>query len=147
LNTEGFAPRKDILVRDTSDLPSDGKNNHWSYMSKNIFNPADGLQQGESFGIVYMAPMTIAASHAHLPKAEEVWVKLPPYSSYLLLGSEVRDMPPNTAFLAPPNAMTVHSVVNLTHDKIQLWIGFARHPKWPSHALPSVAPKPSGTGK
>ena len=134
-------PRSEILVRDVNDLPLDGKNNHWSYISKNIFNPADGLHPGESFSIIYMPPMTIAGPHGHSPGSEEVWVKLPPYSTYLFLGSEVRDMPPNTAFLAPPNDKTTHSVVNFTKDKTHTFIGFAIHPKWPSRELPSVEPK------
>ena len=50
-------------------------------------------------------------------------------------------MPPNTAFLAPPNDITTHSVVNFTKDKTQMFIGFAIHPKWPGRELPSVEPK------
>jgi hypothetical protein len=61
-----------------------------------------------------------------------------------MLGSEVREMPPNTAFLVPPNSQTVHSVVNLMKDKIQAWL-YIGHWAWKQGAHPErpfVKPKP-----
>ncbi len=137
-------PRKDILVRDVHALPIAEKNAHWSYMAKNIFHPSDGLHPNEKVLIVYMAPMTIGSPHPHVEHWEEVWVKIPPGDAHLLLGSEVREMPPNTAFLAPPNGQTVHSVMNLSRSKVQSWFYFARYtqPAPDYKDEPSVAPKP-----
>jgi hypothetical protein len=93
-------------------------------MVKDLFNPSHGLHQNEGIDLVHMAPMTMGEPHAHIPHWEEVWVKLPPTDSYsyMMLGSEVREMPANSAFLAPPNNRTVHSVFNLSKDNIEAWL-------------------------
>jgi mannose-6-phosphate isomerase-like protein (cupin superfamily) len=118
--------RQDILVRDVHDFAMPKSGSHWNYFGTDFFAPEDGLHPNEQFAVVFMPPMTIAEPHAHIPHWEEIWVKLPPYSSYLMLGSEVREMPPNTAFLAPPNSKTVHSVVNLLKDDTQAWMYLGR---------------------
>ncbi|MEX2261830.1 MAG: cupin domain-containing protein [Bryobacteraceae bacterium] len=142
-NPAGVTPRKDILVRDVHVLPIAEKNAHWSYMAKNIFHPSDGLHPNEKILIVYMNPMSIGSPHPHPPQWEEVWTKLPPDSAYMMLGSEVREMPPNVGFIAPPNAKTVHSVLNLSKDKTMAWFYFARYtrpaPDYKDEV--SVAPK------
>lgn len=141
---EGVTPRADILVRDANSLPLPAQGSHWNYFGNDFVVPEDGLHPNEQIAIVYMPPMTIAEPHAHIPHWEEVWVKLPPYNSYLMLGSEVREMTPNMAFLAPPNSRTVHSVVNLTKDKTQAYMVFG-HWTWkqpPRPELPFAKPKP-----
>ncbi|MBI1792513.1 MAG: hypothetical protein HYR60_33740, partial [Acidobacteria bacterium] len=138
-NPEGVAPRKDILVRDVHLLPFAEQNAHWSYHAKNIFHPSDGLHPNEKVLITYMAPMTIGSPHPHPEHWEEVWTKLAPDSAYLMLGSEVREMPPHTAFIAPPNAQTVHSVLNLSRDKTMAWFYFARY----THPAPDYKDEPS----
>jgi len=137
--------RKDILVRDSHGLPylSDG---HWSYMSKLLFVPADGMGPTEAISIALMAPMTIAAPHAHPPHHEEIWIKLPPgENTYLFLGSEVQPMPANVAFLAPVTGKTTHSVINLS-SRAEAWIGTnyweGRSSGWQTIPVqPSVAAK------
>lgn len=141
---EGVTPRADILVRDVNSLTLPAEGSHWNYFGTDFFVPEDGLHPNEQFAVVYMPPMTIAEPHAHIPHWEEIWVKLPPYSSYLMLGSEVREMAPNTAFLVPPNSQTVHSVVNLTTDKTQafMYIGHWIWKQGPRQERPFVKPEP-----
>lgn len=144
---EPATPRTDILVRDVTSLTLPAEGAHWNYFGADLFAPEDGLHANEQIAVVYMPPMTIAEPHAHIPHWEEVWVKLPPYSSYLMLGSEVREMPPNTAFLAPPNSQTVHSVVNFMKDKTQAWL-YIGHWVWkqgPHAERPFVKPEPFKT--
>ena len=141
---EGVTPRADILVRDVNSLTLPAQGAHWNYFGTDFFAPPDGLHPNEQFAVVYMPPMTIAEPHAHIPHWEEIWVKLPPYGSYLMLGSEVREMRPNTAFLSPPNSQTVHSVVNLMKDKTQAWL-YLGHWVWkqgPHPERPMVKPQP-----
>jgi hypothetical protein len=140
--------RKDILVRDGRLLPYLSKNSHWSYMSKILFTSADGLAPAEAISIAFMAPMTIAAPHAHSPHREELWIKLPPAEkAFLVLGSEVQPMTANVAFLAPVTGTITHSIMNLS-DRMQAWIGTGREkggmPFLGSLAQPSIAPKPLG---
>jgi cupin domain len=138
----GVIPAAEILVRDVNLLPFTGRA-HWSYTGKNLFNPAHGLHPNESFHVVYVAPMSIGEPHAHVPQWEEIWTKLAPDNSFLMLGSEVREMPFGTAFLAPPNGKTVHSVVNLTKDRTMAWLFISRFTsKLPDFGRdPLVAPK------
>lgn len=137
-------PRRDILVRNIYSLPLPAKGAHWNYFGVNLFFPEDGLNTNEVVAVNFMPPMSIGSPHAHTPHLDEVWIKLPPHSSYLMLGSEVREMPPYTAFLAPPNAQTVHSTVNLLKEETQKWLYIA-HWSWdlpPYPDRPGIAPKP-----
>ena len=129
-------------MRDINSLPIRDKNSHWSYLSKNVFNPADGLHPAESIYVSYLPPMTITGPHSHPAHHEEVWLKLPPGDAFLLLGSEVREMPPYTAFLVPTNGLTTHSVVNVSSER-QAWFVFNRFAQgtYPPQQLPSIAPK------
>ncbi len=131
-----------ILVRNSADLPYAESSAHWNYFAKLLFGPKDGLSPYSKVLIVDMFPMTIGAPHPHIPHWEEVWCKLPPETSYLLLGSEVRRQHPNEAFLVPPNGKTVHSVVNLSARPMS-WFYFShytvkvQYPDW-VYQVPSV---------
>ncbi len=141
----GASPGGAILVRNSADLPYAEKSAHWNYFAKLLFGPKDGLGPFSKVLIVDMFPMTIGAPHPHVPHWEEVWSKLPPESSYLMLGSEVRRQHPNEAFLVPPNGKTVHSVVNLS-DRPMSWFYFShytvkvQYPDW-VYQVPSVPPQ------
>ena len=126
-NPAGVTPRTEILVRDVNLMPFVEKNAHWSYMAKNIFNSSHGLHPNEKVLVVYVAPMSLGGPHAHPPQWEEVWTKIGEGPSYMMMGSEVREMPPYTAMIAPPNGQTVHSVFNLTRDKTQAFFYFGRY--------------------
>jgi hypothetical protein len=141
--------RKEILVRDSRILSYLSKNSHWSYLSKILFTAADGLAPAESISVAFLAPMTIAAPHAHPPHREELWIKLPPAEgSFLFLGSELQPMAANVAFLSPPTGITTHSVMNLS-DRVQAWIGTGREkggaPFLGSLAQPSIPAHPLKT--
>jgi len=146
LTYKATTPGGDILVRDvhTLSLPEEGS--HWNYFGTNVFVPEDGLEPNEVIALISMPPMTNSEPHAHIPHQAEVWIKLPPFSAYMMLGSEVREMPPNTGFLSPPNSQTTHSVLNLMKDDSQKWLYLA-HWVWdlgPLPKLPTVEPKPLG---
>ena len=138
----GATPGKTILVRDSAQLPYAEPSAHWNYFAKLLFGPKDGISPVSKVLVVDMFPMTIGAPHPHIPHWEEVWCKLPPRSSYLLLGSEVREQRPNEAFVVPPNGKTVHSVVNLS-ERPTSWFYFSHYtvkveyPDW-VYNVPSV---------
>ena len=112
--------RKDILVRDVTLLPYCEENAHWNNMSKCVFTQADGMT-GRVL-LVMLMPMTMAAPHPHDPGTEEVWTKLTPGSIPTLLGSELRDMPQYSAFLAPPNGITWHAQINTSKTETEMWL-------------------------
>lgn len=112
--------RKDILVRDTALLPFCEENAHWNNMSKCLFSPADGMT-GRAL-LVMLMPMTMAAPHTHVPGTDEIWTKLTPGNALILLGSELREMPQFSAFLAPMDGQTWHGQINPSRDQIEMWL-------------------------
>ncbi len=144
----GATPGKAILVRNSADLPYAEVSAHWNYFAKLLFGPRDGINLVSKVLIVDLFPMTIGAPHPHIPHWEEVWCKLPPESSYLFLGSEVRVQHPNQAFVVPPNGKTVHSVINLSAHPMS-WFYFSHYtekveyPDW-VYQIPSVPPQKLG---
>lgn len=141
----GVNPAKTILVRNSADLPYAETSAHWNYFAKLLFGPEDGINPVSKILIVDMLPMTLGAPHPHVAHWEEVWCKLPPESSYLFLGSEVREQHPNQAFLVPPNGKTVHSVVDLSARSMS-WFYFShytekvKYPEW-VYDVPSIRPQ------
>ena len=122
--------RKDILVRDVNLLPYCEENAHWNNMSKCVFTQADGMTGRVLF--VMLMPFTMAAPHPHQPGTEEIWTKLSPGTSLTLLGSELREMPQFSAFLAPPNGLTWHAQVNTSKTQIEQWLYVAGDSVTPS---------------
>ena len=112
--------RKDILVRDVTLLPFCEENAHWNNMSKCVFTQADGMT-GRVL-LVMLLPMTMAAPHPHVVGTEEIWTKITPGNSLTLLGSELREMPQYSSFLAPPNGMTWHAQVNPSKTQVEMWL-------------------------
>ena len=112
--------RKDILVRDVTLLPFCEENAHWNNMSKCVFTQADGMT-GRVL-LVMLMPMTMAAPHTHGPGTDEIWTKLTPGNALMLLGSELREMPQYSAFLAPPNGMTWHGQLNTSKTQVEMWL-------------------------
>ena len=139
-------PRNSILVRDSAVLPYAEKSAHWNYFAKLLFGPKDGINPESKVLVVDLFPMSIGAPHPHVPHWEEVWCKLPPESSFLFLGSEVRKQHPNEAFLVPPNGKTLHSVVDLSSHRPMSWFYFSHYtikvhyPGW-VYQVPSVQPE------
>jgi len=112
--------RKDILVRDVTLLPYCEENAHWNNMSKCPFTAADGMT-GRVL-LVMLMPMTMAAPHPHTPGTEETWTKITPGNALTLLGSELRDLPQYSAFLAPPNGITWHAQINSSKTQTEMWL-------------------------
>jgi hypothetical protein len=83
------------------------------------------MHPSDRFYIVEMAPMTMAGPHAHVPNAEEAWIKISDGPALMQVGSEIRPWPANVALLAPPNGQTVHAAINIS-DSLQSWLYFAR---------------------
>jgi mannose-6-phosphate isomerase-like protein (cupin superfamily) len=120
-----ITPHKGILVRDVNVILYTERNVHWSNFAKYVFDDRDGMHPSDRFYIVDMAPMTMAGPHAHVPNAEEGWVKVTDGDALMEMGSEIRRWPANVGFIAPPNGQTVHAAINIS-DTVQSWFYFAR---------------------
>jgi mannose-6-phosphate isomerase-like protein (cupin superfamily) len=134
--------RKDILVRDVTLLPYCEENAHWNNMSKCLFTQADGMT-GRVL-LVMLMPMTMAAPHTHGPGSDEIWTKITPGNALLTLGSELREMPQYSAFLAPPNGFTEHGQLNTSKTQIEMWLYVAGGNA--TAAPPAGAPRPGSNG-
>lgn len=134
--------RKDILVRDVGLLPFCEENAHWNNMSKCVFTQADGMT-GRVL-LVMLSPMTMAAPHSHVPGTDEIWTKLTPGNSLLVLGSELREQPQYSAFLAPPNGITWHAQINNSKTQTEMWLYVAGGNA--ATAPPPTAARPAGGG-
>jgi mannose-6-phosphate isomerase-like protein (cupin superfamily) len=123
---EGVTPKASIIVRDVTKMVQTERNVHWNNMAKYVFlGDQDGLHPGDRVYIVYLNPMSIAGPHAHTPEQEEIWIKVTDGDTVMQLGSEIRNWPINSGFLAPPNGQTVHAAINLG-DKLEAWLYVAR---------------------
>ena len=127
--SQSTTPGTALVVRDTALLPYCEENVHWNNTSKCIFSTADGLVQGERMYIVMLQPRAMSAPHTHGPGTEEIWTKLTPGTAVTLLGSEIRDMPENSAYLVPPTGFTQHGNLNLSQDRVDWWLYVARGPQ------------------
>jgi mannose-6-phosphate isomerase-like protein (cupin superfamily) len=119
-------PRQDILVRDVNLLPWCEENAHWNNTSKCVFGAADGLLQSERMYLVMLQPWASSQPHSHGEGTEEVWVKVSPGTATILIGSELREMPQDTAYLVPPTGSTEHSNLNLSKDRVDWYLYIAR---------------------
>jgi hypothetical protein len=79
-----------------------------------------------------LQPWTVSQPHSHTPGTEEIWTKITPGDTPILLGSDLRDMYEDTAYLVPPTGKTDHSNINLNKDETQWWIYIARGPARPN---------------
>ena len=77
----------------------------------------------------------MSAPHVHPEGTEEIWTKLTPGTSLINIGSELREVPENGAYLAPPTGITSHANLNTTGTK---WSGGCM---WRADVLPN---KPAG---
>jgi mannose-6-phosphate isomerase-like protein (cupin superfamily) len=118
----------ELVVRDVPKLPWCEENAHWNNASRCVFSTADGLLQGERIYLVMLQPWSVSQPHSHGAGTEEIWTKVTPGNAVMLLGSELRDMPEDSAYLVPPTGTTDHSNLNLSKDKTEWWIYIARGP-------------------
>lgn len=131
-------PGRELIVRDTRALPFCEENAHWNNFSKCVFGTADGLAQGERMYLVMLPPWASSAPHPHVPGVEEVWTRLTPGPGVTMIGSELREIGENTAYMIPPTGTIVHSNLNLSRDTPQWWLYIARFGPSPAGSAPPV---------
>jgi mannose-6-phosphate isomerase-like protein (cupin superfamily) len=135
--TAGPDAKHELIVRDTRLLSWCEENAHWNNTSRCIFSASDGLLAGERIYTVMLQPWAVSQPHSHTPGTEEVWTKITPGSIPILMGSDLREMDEDSAYLVPPTGKTDHENINLSRDQTEWWIYFARGP-----ARPNAPPRP-----
>src|SRR5438067_975162 len=127
-------PKNELIVRDVNLLNYCEENAHWNNTSKCIFGAADGLYASERIYLVMLQPFTVSGPHSHAHGTEEIWTKVTPGDASMILGSELRDMPQNSAYLAPPTGFTTHANLNMSKERVEWWLYVARGPAQPTGA-------------
>lgn len=125
---EGFRVNDEILVRDEDELSFGPGDVHWCMLIKNFFGVQDGLGTLEGCAIIAFNPTTMAQPHSHVEGCEEVWTALSE-DAVVLLGKQLREQPPGTAFKVPPDGKTPHATINTTDRQIKyfFWARFGAH--------------------
>jgi mannose-6-phosphate isomerase-like protein (cupin superfamily) len=127
--TAGPDAHKELIVRDINLLPWCEENAHWNNESRCIFGANDGLLQGERVYLVMTQPFATNQPHSHTRGTAEIWVKVSPGTGLSLLGSELREIPRNAAYLVPPTGTIDHSNINLSKTDPEWWLYIARSPQ------------------
>ena len=117
---EGFKPKKEMVVKDENILPIQGTTGHWCHITKSRFTKKDGLAILIGMCPVWFAPMTMGQPHSHGEGVEEIWFALKGDIN-VLLGKQLRKMPPGSAYKIPPDGKTPHSNINTTDEPIKLF--------------------------
>ena len=127
--TGGPDAHKELIVRDINLLPWCEENAHWNNESRCIFGVNDGMLQGERIYLVMTQPFATNQPHSHTRGTAEIWVKVSPGTGLSLLGSELREIPRNAAYLVPPTGTIDHSNINLSKTDPEWWLYIARSPQ------------------
>jgi len=115
---DGFKPNRDILVRDENELPFRTSSVHWTHIAKRLFSREDGLATLTGMGPVWFDSMTMGQPHSHSEGVEEIWFALEG-DTRIMLGKEMREFPPGTAYKIPPDSGTPHATINVTGGTVK----------------------------
>ena len=119
---EDFTPRKEMLVRNRHDV----KPGYccWAYTIYSLFSRGDGLFEPMGVAVVAVESYGMGSPHYHVDGCEEIWMKVRGEENPLMLGKKLIRQNIGDAFLAPPNGMVPHSVINCTESEMAwLYLG------------------------
>jgi mannose-6-phosphate isomerase-like protein (cupin superfamily) len=121
---EGFKPVGDVVVRDSQRVDYNSVIGHWSYKEKDLILGHHGLAVLHAVITLTLGPMTIGHPHFHVKGTEEVWTTISG-DNIAWLGKQLRDQPPGTAYMIPPDGRTNHSNINEMHNGEVVMLYFA----------------------
>ena len=113
-----------IYIGNESSIQTYVSDSHWVNAWEHLIKPEDGLAELQLVLSVWLYPNTFAQPHSHNESTEEVWVTLEGDIKFLM-GKQIRDLPPGTAYMIPPNDLTPHANFNVTDEPIKFFY-FAR---------------------
>ena len=122
--TDGFTPVGNIVVRSNHTVPFNANVGHWSYREKDLILGRHGLSTLHAVITLTLDPMTIGHPHFHVKGTEEVWTTISG-DNIAWLGKEIRDQPPGTAYMIPPDGKTNHSNINRSKTEQVVMLYFA----------------------
>jgi uncharacterized cupin superfamily protein len=136
----GFVPRKDMLVKDETKVPTrvpmeaspytlPGASGHWAHVVYDLFSRTDGLATIGDLITVDINPMTMGEPHPHRIGQEEIWCAIDG-TSLAFLGTQLRVQPPGMAYMIRTDETMTHSNINVGDKTVKfLWFGSNSKPK------------------
>jgi mannose-6-phosphate isomerase-like protein (cupin superfamily) len=137
---KNFVPRKDMLVTDEEQVPVrvpkeaspytlPGASGHWAHIVRDLFSRTDGLASIGDLITVTINPMQMGEPHPHRIGQEEIWVAIDG-TSLAFLGTQLRVMPPGTAYMIRTDNTMTHSNINGGDTPVKfLWFAGSSLPK------------------
>ena len=115
---DGFKPNEKLFVkkRFANDL---FMRIHWSNIDRRIVSRDDGMANYSGMTFVNIDAHTMSQPHSHNPGTEECWISVKG-DSKLLLGKQLFDLPPGSAYKIPDSGIAAHAHINTTDEPIQL---------------------------
>ncbi len=92
---------------------------HWSNIDRRIASGDDGMANYSGMTFVTIDAHTMAQPHSHNPDTEECWIAVKG-DTKLLLGKQLFDLPPGSAYKIPDNGIAAHANINMSDEPIQL---------------------------
>ena len=118
----GFTPNAALRVIDSNTVPIRTSTTHWSHIGRRMFSKGDGLAVLEGLGPQLFSPLTMSQPHSHHAGIEEIWIALRG-DIQALIGKQVRDLTPGTAYKIPPDGRTPHANINVSDEPVRMfWI-------------------------
>lgn len=118
----GFKPVKDMVVKSYYDTPTGLC--CWAYTTNSLLGKADGLAEPMVLAIITVENFGMGSPHFHVEGCEEIWLKIKGEENPCLLGKTLLRQNIGDAFLAPPNGLVPHSVINHTEQPMTwLYLG------------------------
>ncbi|MFC1650998.1 cupin domain-containing protein [Candidatus Latescibacterota bacterium] len=115
-----FKPNNAMKVVDEADIELRTATGHWAHIFRYLFQEEDGLATLVGMGPCQFAPMSMGQPHSHVAEVEEIWFAVEGDIN-ILLGKQLRKLPPGTAYKIPPNGETPHSNINVTDETVSLF--------------------------
>lgn len=119
-----FRPNDRIVLHDETKTRIHTTTAHWVNNNKYLIETKEGLADIELLLTVYIMPNTFAQPHSHGEGVEEVWCTIDGDVKFLL-GKQIRNMPPGTAYMIPPDGKTPHANFNVSDTPVKIFY-FAR---------------------
>ena len=115
---EGFKPNEKLFVKNRfeNDL---FMRVHWTNIDRRIVSGDDGLANYSGMTFVNIDAHTMSQPHSHNAGTEEAWIAVKGETK-LLLGKQLFDLPPGSAYKIPDNGLTAHGHMNATDEPVQL---------------------------
>lgn len=114
----GFQPRKDIVIHDEAAAPVAKTNDHWNNSTKILIAREEGLAVIDELLAISLPARSMSQPFSYVGGVEAVYCTVQGEPLYLS-GKQIRALPPGSAYMVVPNAVTPHANINLSDAAVK----------------------------